>query len=114
MKNKLKWIPFIGLGILLAIPFACKTHKAVLDCSAVESSYSKDIAPIITSNCMPCHGVGSNKGDFTTYEGLNAVATSGELKEKVLIRQEMPPKGPLAEDLRKKLACWLSNGHPNN
>ena len=114
MKKKKITAVLLISSIIIGIPFACKTHKAVLDCSTTESSYSKDIAPLVLSNCMPCHSSGSLKGDFTTYAGLNAVAASGDLKTKVLVRKEMPPTGPLAADLQKKIACWLNNGHPNN
>ncbi len=101
--------------VTFSVPFACHlTKKAQLDCTTVPSTYSKDIAPIVTNNCMPCHGYGSKKGDFTSYQGLKNVATSGDLEQKVLIKQEMPPKGPLPDSLRKKIRCWLNNGALNN
>jgi hypothetical protein len=101
--------------ILFAMVSACHVQKkVVLDCSAVAASYSKDIAPIVSNNCMPCHKAGSVKGDFTTYDGLNIVAKSGALESHVLIKQDMPPKGPLVEEDRKKIRCWLNNGAQNN
>jgi hypothetical protein len=106
------------LALLIIIPFACKTSKsatASVDCSTVNVSYSKDIAPIISSNCMPCHKAGSLKGDFSFYEGIKIPAKNGMLEKRVLIKQDMPKgKGPLPEEERKKIRCWLDGGALNN
>ncbi|HTL80608.1 MAG TPA: hypothetical protein VL651_02825 [Bacteroidia bacterium] len=106
------------LATIIAIPFSCVTHKkAATDaCVGVEASYSKDIAPIVQSNCMPCHKAGSSKGDWTTYNGLNEVAASGELKEHVFTKKDMPPadKPQLNDSQLVKLKCWIMNGHLNN
>jgi hypothetical protein len=107
-------------AILIILPFACKTGKSTtqsekVDCSTVSASYSKDIAPIINSNCMPCHKAGSFKGDFSFYDGLKSVAKNGALEKRVLIKMDMPKgKGPLPEAERKKIRCWLDNGAQNN
>jgi hypothetical protein len=103
------------LSLTLAIPFACHlTKKNQLDCTSIPATYANDIAPIISKNCLKCHGYGSNKGDFTTYDGLNIKVKSGEFEKEVLIKKEMPPNGPLPEEDRKKIRCWLNNGAPNN
>ena len=119
MMNKKLLVVSGLLAITLAIPFACKTQKSATtnanaECATVPAAYVADIKPIIDANCLKCHGQGSPKGDFTTYEGLKAVAASGELKEKVLRQQSMPPNGPLPEEQRKKISCWLNSGFPNN
>jgi hypothetical protein len=108
----MKKVIVIGLVIFVA---ACHlTKKPQLDCTTIPASYKNDIAPIITNNCMPCHKAGSLKGDWTTYEGLKSAATSGDLEKRVLVKQDMPPKAPLADSLRKKIRCWLNNGALNN
>lgn len=110
-----KYLAAAALLVLVYIPFACHiTKKATLDCTTVPSTYKNDIAPIIANNCMPCHKAGSEKGDFTTYEGLNVKVKSGDFEREVLIKQQMPPKGPLPEEDRKKIRCWLNNGAQNN
>lgn len=103
------------IALALALPYACKTTKTTANnCSTVSAKYSTDIKPIIDANCIGCHGVGSRKGDFTTYEGLKVVAGKGELREHVLELKDMPPKGPLSEADQQKISCWLSSGFPNN
>jgi hypothetical protein len=110
---------YVIAGILIATFAAChvtkKTTKPALDCTTVPSTYKTDILPIINQNCSnSCHGYGSKHGDFTTYDGLNAVVKSGEFELRVLINQSMPPKGPLPEEDRKKIRCWLNNGALDN
>ncbi|HET6993138.1 MAG TPA: cytochrome c [Bacteroidia bacterium] len=117
---------FIVAGIIttvIILPYACKTQKkATLDCTTVEATYSKDIHPLVMANCMPCHKPGSKHGDFTTYEGISAVVKSGDLEIHALKKMDMPPSdvpagnkpGPLSEEDRKKIRCWLNNGALNN
>ena len=117
---------FATAGMLIAliiIPFACKTKPPVvvtppppLDCSTVEASYSKDIAPIIAGYCASCHGYGSLNGDFTNYAGLSGVAKNGKLEYHLFKKQDMPPYGniPVNAEGLKKIRCWLNNGSMNN
>jgi len=105
---------FFILGMVITLAACHLNKKNQLDCTSIPSTYTNDIAPIISSNCLTCHGYGSKHGDFTTYDGLNAVVKSGEFEQKVLIKKEMPPKGPLPEEDRKKIRCWLNNGALNN
>lgn len=102
------------VALTILVPFACKTSKTpALDCSVISASYSKDIAPIVAKNCG-CHGPGSLKGDFSFYDGIKVPAQNGLLEQHVLIKKDMPPKGPLPEEDRKKIRCWLNNGALNN
>lgn len=117
MKNKIKllWVAPVIIAVGITIPFACKVKKETVDpCAGISASYSKDVQPIIEANCYKCHGMGSKKGDFSTYEGLNKVVTSGEFEEKVIESKTMPPNNPLPDDKIKILKCWLKAGHPNN
>ena len=115
MLNKKVIVSVLAIALVAILPYACITHKkATLDCSTIESKYTSDILPIIRDNCYKCHGAGSNKGDFTTYAGIKNMVDNGELENEVLKKQEMPPSGPLPEEQRKKIRCWLNNGAPNN
>lgn len=125
MLSKKVLVPAILLSAIVVLAYACHTmKKSTLDCTTVEASYSKDIHPLVMARCMPCHKANSKHGDFTTYDGLKAVATSGDLRKHALRKMDMPPgpgdvpknvtPGPLPEDARQKIACWLNNGAPNN
>jgi hypothetical protein len=116
--NYLKFYAVVLATTVVLLPFACKTQKPAtpgVDCSTVSATYSKDIAPIISANCMPCHKAGSLKGDFSFYAGLKVAADNGQLEKRVLIVKDMPKgKGPLPEEERKKIRCWLDGGALNN
>jgi hypothetical protein len=85
---------------------------------AVPISYNKDIKPFMNSYCVSCHVAGgSGPGDdFTVYADVKTVATSGDLKNRVLDLKDMPPSGnPIPSDAElAKLKSWLDAGAPNN
>lgn len=116
----IKTIKFLlfSISFMLVVLPACKKEKKedVIDCTGVSPSYNSEIKPIISANCLSsgCHNAGSSNGDYTTYNGLKAVAASGVLESRVIINKTMPPSGPLSLDNRKKIKCWISSGALNN
>lgn len=81
-------------------------------------SYSSDIAPIVAAKCnvSGCHNSGSSYGDFTSYTGLKAFASSGSLNTQVVTLKLMPkfPVLPLTSDQISKIDCWIQQGALNN
>ena len=106
------------LGFSLVLVVACKKEEKeeIIDCSGVSPSYNSDIKPIINANCLSsgCHNSASGNGDYTSYIGLNAVASSGALESRIVTNKTMPPTGPLSLEDRKKIKCWISSGAHNN
>jgi hypothetical protein len=105
------------LIVLFALIYSCKkNNEEEINCSGVSPSYNTEIKPIINSNCLSsgCHNAGSVNGDFTTYDGLKTVASSGALEKRVVIDKTMPATGPLSLADRKKIKCWISSGAANN
>lgn len=104
--------------ILFILLTNCKKGKQeeTIDCRNSIPGYQLDIKPIINPNCLSsgCHNVGSNNGDFTTYDGLKVVALSGALEKRVVADKTMPPSAPLFWGDRKKIKCWIESGAPNN
>lgn len=115
-----KNIPLIlfFIACMLVLFAGCKkeTKEDVIDCTGVSPSYNSEIKPIINANCISsgCHNAGSSNGDYTTYAGLKAVASTGTLESRVIINKTMPPTGPLSLEDRKKIKCWISSGASNN
>jgi hypothetical protein len=111
--NYLKSYAVVLAMIVVLLPFACKTQKPAatgVDCSTVSATYSKDIAPIISANCMPCHSA-----NFSSYDGLKVAVDNGQLENRVLIVKDMPKsRPPLSDQDYKKIQCWLKNGALNN
>ena len=90
------------------------------DCGSLPHAYSTDIKPIVLNNCAisGCHvSGGSGPGDFTTYQALANAATNGSLKDRVIIKKDMPPSSSgktLTQEQRDKILCWINDGAPNN
>ena len=103
--------------ILITFFLACKKEETeVIDCTNSNPSYANDVKSIINANCLSsgCHNSGSNNGDYTTYNGLKAAASSGALQNRVIDNKTMPPSQPLSLEDRKKIQCWIKAGAQNN
>jgi len=62
-------------------------------------TYTKDIAPILNSDCVVCHGLNQREAglNFTTYAGVLAAVTVGS--ENSLIVKATQPAGPMFVNL---------------
>ncbi len=94
------------------IPEAAQTN----DCDTA-NWYSGKIEPIINTNCAisGCHdAVGSAPGNFTNYEGVKLYVDNGMLKDRALIKKNMPisPVNPLSASQLNRINCWLEHGAP--
>ncbi len=116
MKENNFYILFVVLLVMLFGNACKKDEYKNLDCSSISSTYNANIKPIINSNCTlsGCHNTGSSNGDYTTYNGLKAIADNGKLEDRVLNKKDMPSSNALSLDLRKKIKCWIEAGAPNN
>ena len=76
-------------------------------------SYSKDIQPLLNSNCTSCHGgSGPRAGvNLSTYASAKANASAANL---AIQRGTMPPSGPLSTVNKQLFASWVSAGTPSN
>jgi mono/diheme cytochrome c family protein len=106
MKLLIALLPF---SLLL---FSCK--KAVVECDGSTPTYTADIKAIFDANCKSCHGAGSNKGDYSTYQKLKVSVDNGKFEDEVLVRQSMPRGSKLTTEQLSKIKCWIENGAPEN
>jgi uncharacterized membrane protein len=85
------------------------------DCSKVVATYS-EIKKITASSCNSsgCHGQGSGNGDFTTHAGIKAKADNGTLKNRVVVKKDMPPGKRLTTEQIHQIECWINNGAQEN
>lgn len=109
---------FALLAVLSVIIFASckKDNNKTPVCDGSNPTYNADIRSIINSNCTSsgCHDAGSGDGDFTSYNGLEAVLNNGRFESEVLKNQTMPEGTSLSESQLNKLQCWADNGFPEN
>lgn len=79
-------------------------------------SYANHIQPLLNNNCntSSCHGGGAGNVSFSDYATVKSYVDNGQLEQRVLIDQNMPPTEPLIECDQKLLQQWLDAGAPNN
>jgi len=95
--------------------------------AVVEVSFTKDIAPILQTSCVKCHGVEKvSRGlDLTTYDKALAgsikgpVITAGDAENsllyKLLAQGKMPKQGPkLTQAQIDTIRDWIAQGALNN
>jgi hypothetical protein len=73
-------------------------------------TYARDIAPLISRDCGPCHAEGGETGIVLTAEaGLRS--RRDLVRQRVLVDGDMPPKSrPLPAADKALLERWLSSG----
>jgi mono/diheme cytochrome c family protein len=62
---------------------------------------------VFRSRCLRCHS-----NDFNSYQAV--VANIGAIKDRALVRRDMPPDGPLSKNEMKYLQTWIDAGTPLN
>jgi hypothetical protein len=92
-----------------------KTPSPALVCNDT-ISFSTDVLPIITDNCMGCHSAGNSTGyTFSNHANIksNINAIIGSMKNEGF--KLMPQGGPkLADDIIQKIECWKNQGTLDN
>jgi cytochrome c5 len=81
-------------------------------CTDTISSYSGRLKNVIEVNCLSCHGAGSSKGDYSTFDLVNAD------RDNVVCRaadgtscgNSMPPSGSMNNCDREAFNLWRLNG----
>ncbi len=117
-----KIIPILSALLLLS---ACeytsieelKPEELVDNCPTDSLSFQTDIKPIFVQNCnnSGCHNSGSFNGDFTTYAGIKAkIDDNDKIRQRAVIKKDMPAAAPLPDCEIRKLTAWLDAGAPNN
>ncbi|MBO9702102.1 MAG: cytochrome c [Sporocytophaga sp.] len=113
----------LALLFLISISFySCKDEKKDTPspdniCDTANVTYSNVIKPIISNNCIVCHGATTpmNLGDVATLQGL---AANGKLYKVITHADGVPPmpkNNPKLSDCDiAKVKVWIDAGAQNN
>jgi mono/diheme cytochrome c family protein len=112
MKFVRNFALIMSLGFLVFV--ACK--KEVYDTTPPPSSpqcdtiqFSKHIKPLFDTHCISCHQAGgTGPGDFTDFSVIQAKKDA--IKDRVGVRKDMPPNGPLPQEEIDLLITWIDCG----
>jgi hypothetical protein len=107
-------------GSAIALSTRCtkdKAPKSNFDPTCSDTiSFSQDVMPLITDNCLSCHDDGNSTGYTFTSHALisdNASDMLGAMRNEGF--QLMPQGGPaLPDSVIKIFSCWIQNNKPNN
>lgn len=87
-------------------------YKGPAGVPANNVTYTKDIKPLITENCVSCHRPNNSpRLDLSTYAQVKAAAEQKGLIGRVL-SGAMPPSGALANEPKKLFSAWSQAGFP--
>ncbi len=120
----------LTLFLLLAVLFMARAAEADDHAKRTESSgrskdasfFQQQIAPLLRSHCVKCHGPGKAEAelDLSTPSGIAQGGASGpaiaahDLDESLLWTKvehgEMPPEDPLSEEDQQRLREWIVDG----
>lgn len=117
MKNNL----IIILSLILSFS-SCyyddeETLYGNISCETSSVSFSKDIKPIIATNCAisGCHVQGgAGSGIFENYTQIKDKVDNGSLKNRVIVQKDMPPSKPLTNCQIQYIEQWINDGALNN
>ena len=115
MEKTISILLLFSLMTIVSIS-SCKKEKLVTPvCDGTVATYNLNVKAIIDNNCnnASCHGTGSSKGDFTTYNGIKPYLDNGKFKNSVLDNQTMPQgSAKLSSDELNKIKCWQESNYP--
>lgn len=88
------------------------------DANDPELSYTSDIVPIISANCLfpGCHGDNDDIPDWSVLANLQA--RGSEVQRRITLpltdADKMPREGSITEEEREALYCWIQQGAQDN
>ena len=119
-RKQRKWF-FLPLCLLFTI--ACeKVQFEPVVVPNTDRSFSNDIQPILTSNCVECHPPtkGLDLNPETSYESLvpdfvTAADSTNPHGSKLYLKLTGNAHSPRTSDIEKQVILqWISQGAPNN
>ena len=117
MKNFFLSVIVIILVTLGMILNSCES-KTYEDISGVNNypTYTKNIGPIIASNCVSCHANGAQDPNLENYTEVKEAITSGDLICRIDDQScgaVMPQSGRLPQTTIDLIKLWVLQGYPN-
>ena len=88
-------------------------------CNPSNVSFSGDVQPVISNNCIGCHSGSTVNGgvNLSSHGGVQAAAQSGKLYNAISqngLATPMPPNGKLPACDIARIKAWIDEGMKNN
>jgi hypothetical protein len=111
--KKIKFILIVAIGTFI-VSCESNTYEEVSGIVATPT-YTKNVGPIINSNCVNCHNNGNQYPDLTTYAEVKDACLNGS----VLCRIDascgniMPQAGKMPQNTIDLIKRWATQGYSN-
>ncbi len=104
----------IPILLLLLLVYSCK--KADADCSQTTYTYDAEVKELIDKNCSVtgCHVAGNTIPNFSSYALIKPFLDNGKVKERLVIKQDMPKLRIIPLKEYNILQCWIEGSYPEN
>jgi mono/diheme cytochrome c family protein len=83
------------------------------DAAAAKVSYKTQIAPLLKTNCVSCHGPTAQNSGVRVDTYANLSKSLADVTD-VLVNGAMPPTGPLSATDMQMFQDWVDQGALNN
>lgn len=105
---------FLMLAIVLFMVSCESKTYADIQPAFTNPTYSVNIKPVISANCLSCHN-GDQFPNLSTYEQLKTVAQNGNFLCKIngTCGEVMPPTGKMPQSTVDMLNLWVKQGCVN-
>jgi hypothetical protein len=108
------------LAVMVTIAFvlnSCesKTYEDISD-SSENPTYTKNIGPIIASNCVSCHSNGSQDPNLESYTEVKEAIIEGDLICRIddqSCGSVMPQQGRMPQTIIDMIKLWRDQGFVN-
>jgi hypothetical protein len=111
--KKIKIFLVLLCGTLIV---SCESNT-IQDVSVIVTSptYTTNIEPVTSSNCVGCHSGGNQNPDLETYNQVVDATKNGKLLCKIngSCGSIMPPSGKMPQATIDMIKLWASNNYPN-
>ncbi len=95
-----------------------RIEQSQTHCDSIPKSFSTDVFPIFSANCVGCHNSSSPSGGYS-LENYSEITQNLTICLKTIKHEAgnvpMPyQSNPLSDSLIEIIECWQADGAPNN
>lgn len=113
--KKIKIVLMLLLGVIIT---SCESSTYNdISVAVTNPTYTKNIEPIIKSNCTGCHSGGSQFPNLGTYAEVKQATQNGSLICRIDQTQAcgsvMPPSGAMSKQTVDMIKLWQQQGFVN-
>jgi hypothetical protein len=110
-KINVMLLVLIGCLVLVSCESATTQDLAV---KVTVPTYTANIEPIFSANCVGCHSNGNQQHDFDTYTSVKENTLNGSIRCRLTgsCGDIMPQSGPLPQASIDVINLWATNGCP--